>query len=583
MLDSETRRWHSATMLFALKVYKSAGVPVTRGVHRLIARGNRARDARQWHRASEAYRMALARDPSLHHIWVQFAHMLREDGQLLEAEKAYEKAQDLGPDKAEPLVYLGHMARSSGQDAQAAHFYMLAAQAEPANANGADELARILASRPGKAAEDLRSFLRRRAGDQQPARQPLPNATMSLVVDVSALAELWRRGRVPDALQRQQIAIVNDLCLAPGARVTLVCMTVERNDWVEVAPDVFRDVAAACREGTRPDEPRLLEATARLGLALMIAGPLDWPVGAIVLGFGGSGMPGNHALSLRDARRTHGARYWPFLIGPGVEPGEMRWLLDVLDEASGVLVASNALAVEVEAAASQAGRSLPPGNVVLVGSDCAAAPAIMEAASGLSSERGTGAVGPWPHVLPGHWYSLRSDATGIPGERFRAGLGWRAPDSGGCWTGPEGGELVIPLPEVSGALRLYLELRGLPSNGSHYRLKIENQPAVEGFIRATQRKWVTLDVSADRPDGVLRMFLRGEHLENAPVGPPDDERVRSVAVGLIGFCMIGRDDVQSRSAMLEAIALDDPPSLNDDRAPNDGYPVRPGSGPAPSA
>ena len=89
-------------MIPGLKLRRSAGIPVTVTVHRLIAQGNRARDAREWPVAAAAYGRALAADASLGHIWLQHGHMLKEAGDHAAAAIAYAEAAARMPDSAEP-------------------------------------------------------------------------------------------------------------------------------------------------------------------------------------------------------------------------------------------------------------------------------------------------------------------------------------------------------------------------------------------------------------------------------------------------------------------------------------------------
>ncbi len=56
---------------------------------RLVAEGDKARDARQWQLAARYYRWVLDRQPELGAVWVQLGHVLKEHGEFAAAEAAY--------------------------------------------------------------------------------------------------------------------------------------------------------------------------------------------------------------------------------------------------------------------------------------------------------------------------------------------------------------------------------------------------------------------------------------------------------------------------------------------------------------
>mgnify|MGYP001474348102 CR=1 FL=1 len=95
---------------------------------RLIAEADRARDNRQWRVASEFYRKALDCSPNLRHVWVQYGHCLKEDGQVAEALIAYRQAHRLDECDPDPLLHLGYLEKAVGErDAAIASFRKLAA------------------------------------------------------------------------------------------------------------------------------------------------------------------------------------------------------------------------------------------------------------------------------------------------------------------------------------------------------------------------------------------------------------------------------------------------------------------------
>ena len=58
----------------------------------VITLADGARDSEQWQRAAINCRTALRRNPKNPPIWVQYGHVLKESGHLVDAEKAYRMA-----------------------------------------------------------------------------------------------------------------------------------------------------------------------------------------------------------------------------------------------------------------------------------------------------------------------------------------------------------------------------------------------------------------------------------------------------------------------------------------------------------
>ncbi|WP_131194472.1 hypothetical protein [Lichenihabitans psoromatis] len=91
-------------------------------VTRLIDRADRANAARAWREAEADYAAALAIDAAQPAIWVQYGHVLKEQGSLAQAEDAYRSALAQEAGAAETHHHLGHLllARHRVEDAVAA-------------------------------------------------------------------------------------------------------------------------------------------------------------------------------------------------------------------------------------------------------------------------------------------------------------------------------------------------------------------------------------------------------------------------------------------------------------------------------
>jgi FkbM family methyltransferase len=108
---------------------------------RALARGDRARDAKQWQVAARHYRKALARDPLDAPCWVQYGHALKETGCLPEAEAAYRRSLGCAPDVADTHLQLGHVLKLQGRAKAAQAAYLRAFALDPDMPAPTEELA----------------------------------------------------------------------------------------------------------------------------------------------------------------------------------------------------------------------------------------------------------------------------------------------------------------------------------------------------------------------------------------------------------------------------------------------------------
>jgi GT2 family glycosyltransferase len=98
-----------------------------------VSRADRARDAGQWELAARLYRQALDQDPVNPPIWVQYAHALKESGELrdpdklAQAELAYRRAVALDPSAADSYLQLGHVLKLQSRMEEAEAAYLRAA------------------------------------------------------------------------------------------------------------------------------------------------------------------------------------------------------------------------------------------------------------------------------------------------------------------------------------------------------------------------------------------------------------------------------------------------------------------------
>jgi len=108
-----------------------------------IARGNAARNRKDWQGAVTYYTKALDIRPELGGIWVQLGHALKESGALAEARQAYARAEKLMPQNADLNLQIGHLQKLRGNIGDAANFYRRALLYNPKNTNAARELTNL--------------------------------------------------------------------------------------------------------------------------------------------------------------------------------------------------------------------------------------------------------------------------------------------------------------------------------------------------------------------------------------------------------------------------------------------------------
>ena len=97
--------------------------PETSASATLKAAGDKARDAKDWAAASEAYEKYLRLSPDDAGIWVQYAHTLKEQNLLTEAETAYRRAATLVPTDADARLHLAHLLKRLERPRQAAAMF----------------------------------------------------------------------------------------------------------------------------------------------------------------------------------------------------------------------------------------------------------------------------------------------------------------------------------------------------------------------------------------------------------------------------------------------------------------------------
>lgn len=97
----------------------------------LLAEARRAKSARDWTGARDAYAAYLALKPRKASAWKQYGHMLKENGQFEEAKVAYFRSLALSPSDVDTCLHLGHLLKNTGDRDLAAEIFRAALTMDP--------------------------------------------------------------------------------------------------------------------------------------------------------------------------------------------------------------------------------------------------------------------------------------------------------------------------------------------------------------------------------------------------------------------------------------------------------------------
>ncbi|QJU57625.1 glycosyltransferase [Sphingomonas sp. AP4-R1] len=406
------------------KTKKSAGVSVTPAVHRLIQQANAARASGGWSVAAEYFAAAVARDPSLYHVWMQLGHAHKESKSYQKAEQAYLKATELRPTAGEPYLHLGHLYKVTGDYVKAGRAYMHAVKVDPANADAVAELHRQLGASSGMTRDRMLQFLEQEFGEDvvdtdeglgRSVRQAkeslskilahlpgkaeearlLRSASMmlenidrmapadenegevALIFDASDLIGYYSHARLPTGIQRVQIEAITNALNAPNRQVKICCFIDGREDWLEVPISQFRAITElSVRSGAR-DDPEWVSALNRLHLTLVLADPLEFPDGAYLINLGTSWWLHNYFLFVRAAQEKHRIKYIPFIhdfipiVTPqhcvkGLTQDFISWAIGVFEHAACYLVNSQATKRDLLKVAAILGHDVDPDDIAVI-------------------------------------------------------------------------------------------------------------------------------------------------------------------------------------------------------------------------
>lgn len=400
---------------------KSAGVVVSEPAYQAISLGNAARSAREWAAAATAYRDAVTIEPGLAHVWIQLGHMLKETGDLNGASEAYATADALSATDVEAAVRRGEIAQRLGRGREALNFYLDALRRDPLAPDAILALTDILERSSGltrdviiSALDELGLVDDEPASPRQNARAAIEAALQSaraarlpagqiaaleqalradteepdagaenaanpvIVFDASDLLSYFNNARLPTGIQRVQIATISSALMDPARGEVLICSFSETSDcWTEIPADRFLDLCELAVESGERSDPVWLRALATVKILTSVASPLEFPEGALLVNLGTSWWLQNYFLYVREAQRTRGIRYIPFVHDfiPVMTPEHcvreltedfITWALGAFQHADFFLVNSEATKRDLLKVGRLLGHKVDPASVATI-------------------------------------------------------------------------------------------------------------------------------------------------------------------------------------------------------------------------
>ncbi len=163
------------------------------------------------------------------------------------------------------------------------------------------------------------------------------------------------------------------------------------------------------------------------------------------------------------------------------------------------------------------------------------------------------ATAPFPATLGRHHALGRNRDVALDPEQssnevFRRGDGWNGPDWWGCWTKPGPALLAFAAPPAAGGLRLYLGLRGPPSQPARYRVAVGGATLAEGRLEPDRVQWICRTLPAEASaSGEVTLTIAGD--ADWPLeGRPEPRRA---GIGVVGFMVCEEGDLLARTAFVE--------------------------------
>jgi glycosyltransferase involved in cell wall biosynthesis len=324
----------------------------------LIARGDSARDRKDWDTAASHYRDALDADGGLAHIWVQYGHALKETRRYDEAETAYRTALEI-EDLADTHLQLGHLHKITGRRREAEEDYLRALERQPDLADARSELSRI-----GWSGARLRARLSKTGVVPANVDQTL------IAFELSDLIDHLEHSRNPTGIQRVQLSLGAGFAqLFDDERVQFVYYDRPRSDFYEVTRQQVLDLIDLV-DASHRDEQEHRTIVNRLRADIVQPPPFDFPSGCYLVNVGTSWGFLNYFLSIRESKRLSKIRYVPLVhdciplmfqefCNPNLVRDFVNWFCHMVGHADLILTNSENTRKDIFKAADELGAKLP--------------------------------------------------------------------------------------------------------------------------------------------------------------------------------------------------------------------------------
>lgn len=229
------------------RLYGRMDTTSKRGIARLLAEANAARDNGNWVAAAELFQAYLVQKPERADIWGQLGNMRKDSGALQEALAAYEKALSLAPDNADTALMIGHLYKRWEDYDAAEEAYAKALALDPASRDAFRELS-ALGAFPASLPED-----------EAKAKDPRQKLVL---LDLSDVFKFLKDYATVSGIQRVQLSMTESLLRQGRTDLQPSYLDEATRSYYTVDPGIILELAALLR-GSKVDHDALKAVIAR--------------------------------------------------------------------------------------------------------------------------------------------------------------------------------------------------------------------------------------------------------------------------------------------------------------------------------
>ncbi|MBV1835072.1 glycosyltransferase family 4 protein [Novacetimonas pomaceti] len=358
------------------KFYKSDGIWVSKALSQKMKQANAARDQKSWEAAARYYGEATEIDGTLTHVWIQLGHALNQIGEHKQGIEAYRTALALDPSKIECHLHIGRWLERNKDFENAIEAYKLALRHEGVAGFAQDALTTL---RPS-----FRTFLQQGetvktlAADAQSgfsnARNKITSTETILSFDVSDLIAHFRHNKFPTGIQRVQIEVIAEAVATCADRVEIFFFVDGIDHFIYLDHETFTLLTKLSKSG---DQESWIKARNDFMARIPFSQPYLPPRGAIVINLGTSWWMYNYFLDIRNLKLERDITFISYVhdlipvLKPqycvdGVTIDYNTWLVGVFFHADGFITNSNSTTRDLTYAAHVVGHPLDEQNIATI-------------------------------------------------------------------------------------------------------------------------------------------------------------------------------------------------------------------------